>query len=236
MVIYYHGIISEDVKKFEKQMEYLSNHYNVVKLSQIKTTPPEKGNHVVAITFDDAFVNIMENALPVLKKFKLPAAVFVPTGNIGDIPRWEIPEECPEKSVLIMNEEQIRKIEQENIDIYSHTVSHPPLTEIDENELKTELEKSRQMLERIVGHDVDATSYPYGLYNSKVSQAAKEAGYKLGFTIEPRLFEDSTDSLEIGRFNVNPAHSMLEFKLKVMGAYHVCMCLKRAKAVLFPNR
>jgi hypothetical protein len=87
-------------------------------------------------------------------------------------------------------------------------------------------------LEKIVGHEVQAISYPHGAYSEKVTEMARKAGYQLGFTIEPAVVNDRTDNLRIGRFCVSPADSLMKFRLKVKGAYEVTGYLRRMKSLI----
>ena len=74
------------VKEFEEQMEYLAQNANVitlcelVKLLQGNVKVPQ---HTVSVTFDDSFKNIRKIALPILKRYQIPATFFVATGFIG---------------------------------------------------------------------------------------------------------------------------------------------------------
>lgn len=43
----------------------------------------------VCITFDDAYKDIFENALPILKKYDFKAIVFVPVGLVGEYNKWD---------------------------------------------------------------------------------------------------------------------------------------------------
>ena len=65
-------------KKFEKQMKFLNKNINVVPLKEIRNK-----KNSVAITFDDTFKNVCDVALPILKKYNLPATFFISTGFIG---------------------------------------------------------------------------------------------------------------------------------------------------------
>jgi peptidoglycan/xylan/chitin deacetylase (PgdA/CDA1 family) len=114
----------------------------------------------------------------------------------------------------------------------SHTISHPNLTKISNDELKTELCESKRALEQILGHEVDAITYPYGACDSLVCQAAADAGYRTGFSVEPRTVCQSANPLCIGRFKVLPDESMVRFKLKAQGAYRVAGFLRRFKRTL----
>lgn len=236
VVMYYHGINKADVKGFTKQITYLAKKCSVVKPSEIASARADGTKILVAITFDDAFVSIIENALPILKEHGLPAGIFVPAGNLVQSPRWEIPEHCPDKNETVMSQRQITKLDNDGFEIFSHTVSHQKLTKIRDDQLKYEIEDSKSTLERIVGHEVIAICYPHGDYNTKVCHAAEKAGYKLGFTIEPTMVDSTTDYLRIGRFRVSQKDSMIKFRLKVSGAYQVVKYLRMLKRTFIPGR
>jgi len=229
VVIYYHALKKKDTRQFEKQMAYLSIRCRVVKPSEVRTAQIDGRGNLVAITFDDAFMSILENAVPIIKKHGLTAGIFVPTGNLGQVPQWEIPANCSDKDETVMNREQIAKLSGDGFEIFSHTISHSLLTEIDEDRLRSELAGSKEELERIIGHEVVGISYPHGAHNTKVCNAAKRAGYKIGFTIEPQVVDNSGDSMRIGRFIVSPEDTLLKFRLKVYGAYQVIQYLQWLK-------
>lgn len=73
------------VHDFERQMLYIREYANVVTLRELvwrlgsEKSLPE---HCAVITFDDSFKNVFTVALPVLKKYQLPATFFVSTGFI----------------------------------------------------------------------------------------------------------------------------------------------------------
>lgn len=232
IVIYYHSVKKEAVQRFQKQMKYLANECTVVKPQNIKTAQANGTNHVVAITFDDAFVSVMENAVPILEMYNLPAGVFVPAGNLGKPPRWEILENCSDKDETVISKEWIAKLVNDGFEVFSHTVSHPLLTEIDDDRLRYELIESKKELERIIGNEVLGISYPHGALDAKVCKAAAQAGYRFGFTIEPHIVDDTTDDLQIGRFSVLPNDSLIKFKLKISGAYQVAGCSRAIKRMI----
>ncbi len=71
---------------FEQQMRYLADAYQVVSMEDVLRVVQEGGSfprRPVLITFDDAYRDFAENALPVLQRYHLPAALFVPTAFPG---------------------------------------------------------------------------------------------------------------------------------------------------------
>ena len=231
-VIYYHSINKSDVTGFKKQMSYLAKNCHVIKPSEIIMASEGGAQAVVAITFDDAFVNILNNAIPILKEYSLPAAVFVPADRLGQLPDWEIPEAHADKKELIMDSQQIKQLDKDGFEIFSHTLSHPKLIGLKDDTLLAELKNSKQFLEKVVGHEVIGISYPYGIYDNRVCRTVEKCGYKLGFTIKPCMLDSNTDAFMIGRFSVSPRDSLAKFKLKVSGAYQAVILLRKLKRKL----
>jgi len=232
VVMYYHSVKERDTRQFEKQMAYLANKCRVVQASEIRTVPAEGTESLVALTFDDAFVSVLENAVPILKRHGLTAGFFVPAGNMGQQPRWRMSDDCADRNETVMSPEQIAELYNEGFEIFSHTASHLLLTEIDENRLNSELLESKEKLEKVIGREVLGISYPYGGHDATVCNAAKRAGYNLGFTNVPEVVDCSPDDMRIGRFAVSPGDGMLKFRLKVKGAYRMTKHLQSLKRFL----
>jgi peptidoglycan/xylan/chitin deacetylase (PgdA/CDA1 family) len=67
---------------FNQQMRHLAKHYNVVSMERV-VEAVQKGcplpRHAVLLTFDDAYRDFGEVAWPILKRYRLPVTLFVPT-------------------------------------------------------------------------------------------------------------------------------------------------------------
>src|SRR5215471_15791024 len=79
-----HFFTGMNINIFEKHMEYLSNYYNIMPLEEIVNCMKcnDIPDNVVAITFDDGYKDVYLNAYPILKKFSIPATIFLPTSCI----------------------------------------------------------------------------------------------------------------------------------------------------------
>ncbi|WP_162051940.1 polysaccharide deacetylase family protein [Pontibacter pamirensis] len=89
-VLAYHTI--PDPAAFEKQLVYLKRHYNLISVYDL-IDHMEKGKKLpdrpLLITFDDGDMSMYTHGLPLFKKYKVPALLFIITGLIGtDTPFW----------------------------------------------------------------------------------------------------------------------------------------------------
>lgn len=96
-IINFHGVRSNSttpinnrhlsVDEFDKILSYLHKRYTIVTLSSLfdmyrkKIIPASK---TIAITFDDGYKNNFDLALPVLKKYKVPATYYIITKSLTD--------------------------------------------------------------------------------------------------------------------------------------------------------
>jgi glycosyltransferase involved in cell wall biosynthesis len=72
---------------FERQMAHLSKHYQVVSLTTLVDCLHRREPfplQAVAITFDDGYRDNFVHALPILRRFSLPATIYVTTDAIGN--------------------------------------------------------------------------------------------------------------------------------------------------------
>ena len=213
IVLNYHKIdnmhISLSVKPedFERQMKYLAEHnfHSITprELYAALVGGAELPENPVLITFDDGYMDNYTNAYPILKKYGLKATIFVITGFLDRAQpgyfTWGQAAEM-EASGLI--------------DIESHTVTHTSLTDLTEEQVKMELERSKNDIERRLGKQVDFLAYPTGTYNLHIAALVKEAGYKGAFTVKYGNVDRASNVFAIERVPVfhteNTYRSFLE--------------------------
>lgn len=92
LVLMYHRVadlrydpwnIAVSPENFRQQMRILSQTRKVVPLSTlVRETKRGGGKGMIAVTFDDAYIDVYENALPILQEFKCPATVFMVPGML----------------------------------------------------------------------------------------------------------------------------------------------------------
>lgn len=181
---------------FRIQMEILARSETpVVPLLDLQQSPG-----AVALTFDDGYLNFFEHALPVLVEYRLPATVFVVTGYCGLQNGWRSRQRQPARLEL-MGWREIREAAQRGITLGAHTVNHPDLPGLAEDEVARELRDCRASLEDHTGQAVETFAYPYGAWSPAVRLAVSRQ-FRLGCGTALRFVDSGSDPFVLPRLDV----------------------------------
>ena len=124
--------------------------------------------------------------------------------------------------------DQIREMAAAGVDIGSHTVTHPILPHVGDEQLARELTESRARLEQELGRAVTSFCYPNGDYDARVRNAVAHAGYRIAVTTEHGLNDRRKDPLALSR--VNAEHDLTHFIQNSSGFEAFKMSLRRRPA------
>ena len=100
LILMYHRVVEEqsvpgiqagmfvEPSTFDMHLQYLATQFDVVPLSEWKEGGKARGGKQkqkprCVLTFDDGWSDFYEFAFPILKRWELPATVFLPTGFVG---------------------------------------------------------------------------------------------------------------------------------------------------------
>ena len=151
--------------------EIQSSGHAIVPLRTLLDEPNEPDR--VALTFDDGYRSVWEEAAPVLRRAGATATTFVVAGYVGKDSRW--PTQPPGSPVLpLMSWNQLRELGREGWRIDSHTVTHPDLRALSRHEIDLELRGASEAIEQHVGARPAILAYPYGYFDAAVEQVALE--------------------------------------------------------------
>ena len=81
-----------------------------------------------------------------------------------------------------LNWQEVAEMAAAGVEFGSHTVTHPNLTMVSDQELLWELSESKRVLEQHLGHEIHTLAYPIGTrsaYDSRVIEAARRCGFGL---------------------------------------------------------
>ena len=217
VVFYYHGVDDRYRNQFSEQIRSLVKWARPV--PALFRGALEPGKYHFALTFDDAFQSFVRNALPVIEEYRLPAAVFVPSGWLGRKPAWAVLNEEEGIAESVLDPEQISALDKTLITVGSHSISHPFFPKLTIEDARKEISRSKTDLEQITGRPVEAFSFPYGAFTPQQVELARQAGYQRMYTTQPTLATGKMNGFVLGRIDVKPTDWVLEIFLKVHGAY-----------------
>ncbi len=134
-------------------------------------------NKALTFSYDDGIsqdIRLIEifNKYDMKCTFNLNSGIMNENGNfqIGDVPVTRLTEDVlPE----------VYKVHE----IAVHTLTHPSLTELTDDEIRWEIMQDKLNLERIFGTQICGMAYPYGTFNDKVIKIAAECGIKYSRTV-----------------------------------------------------
>ena len=204
-ILTYHSLdesgsaISLKPSAFRAHCDWLSrSRVAVLSLPELLETPP----HIdaVALTFDDAFANISEVALPALSEHEWPATVFVVTGHVGATNAWGGKDATGIPTLPLMDWDQLAGVAGAGLEVAAHTVHHPRLTEVDDALLEQELTDSKTRLLERLGTSSDVFAYPYGAVDDRVREAAA-AVFSVAVTTDFDTLDDAPDPLLLPRLD-----------------------------------
>ncbi|SEO42892.1 polysaccharide deacetylase family protein [Aquisalimonas asiatica] len=164
---------------FEAHLDHLEEEYTIWPMERI-VEHLENGEPVpdrtVAITIDDAYRSVYENAFPILKERDLPYTVFVATEPVDD------------GLSGYMTWDQMREMEEHGATFANHSTTHDYLVRQGEEEsdeayaerIRDDISNAQDRIEEELGEHNDIPmlfAYPYGEYNQTVADVAEDLGY-----------------------------------------------------------
>lgn len=274
-ILVYHRILEQQdylrpgvpvVEEFDWQMALLARYFNPISLSQAAEALKENRlpDRAVCVTFDDGYADNLTLGLPVLKKWGVPATVFVSTGfmnggrmwndtiiesfrcasadsfSMEDLSMQNLPlrtrgeryAACEQtiKAVkhlapverealvsriatlvegqlptdLMLSTEQLTALHQNGVEIGAHTVNHPILAVLGDQEARDEIAKSRQQLESICQAEIKCFAYPNGVpgqdFLPRHRDIIEALGFEAAVTTTWGVSSHSTDPWLMPRF------------------------------------
>jgi len=156
-------------QRFEEHLRWLAKRRErVVTLRDTLSAPKNKS--LIAITFDDGYLDNLTVALPLLEKYDLPMTLFMAAGFVG-------------KEGYLTSDDLKFLAAHPLVTIGSHTFHHRHLTELSEEEARFELLESKKLLEEITEKTIDLLAYPYGDCNTAIERLSERCGYRAAWSV-----------------------------------------------------
>ncbi len=213
------GVNDVHPRQFRRHLESaLAKGYRFVPASWIangKSDPKD-----LAITIDDGFKTVLDEAVPVLRELLIPFTLFV-------VSEWPSSREARQQT-SVLTWDDLEQLVKQGAEVGSHSASHCDFGEIACDRAKEELWRSREMIAARLGIVPDSFAIPFGQWNNwntNAHNAACEAGYT---TIYAGV-EDLRPPGTVGRSFVTYYDSDRLFNALLDGAYDrweewLCKC------------
>jgi peptidoglycan/xylan/chitin deacetylase (PgdA/CDA1 family) len=216
-VFIYHGFyedvrtlaeVAPEARRYYLPRESLAQHLDFLHERRLEalsfqewTAGPAPRAGAVLLTFDDAHRSNYEMAWPMLAARGMRATFFAVAEWVGRPRR--------------MTAAELREVRQAGITVGSHGFTHTPLTGLAQTDLDTELRRSKEVLEDLLGAAVDILAIPGGFMNRLVAERAAAAGYRHVCTSQPGW---GSPNFLVNRLSMTSATPLSTFRKLAQGS------------------
>ena len=203
----------------EEQFAHLSrNGYKTFHFSELqnfgKNKPLPKKS--VIITFDDVYVNQLNLAYPLLKKYNLKATLFIPFNYVGDLDSWNSNTES------IMSVDQLKSLSESVIELGLHSYHHKNYKEMTIGEIDDDFDLCKKFIQKHQLPVNNVLAYPFGKYPRKnpeqksffecLHKHKMAYGLRIGNRVNSFPFKNN---YEVQRIDIKGDDTLTKFKMKL---------------------
>ena len=188
LVLLYHNVVfgrtgnvyNRDLYNFENDLLFVKRNYTLTNFKQLLTNPVDSKTDQAIITFDDGDLSLYAIVFPLFKAYELEATIFLVPSFIGE--------------VGYMSWDQVREMsdyrtgdDRKLFYFESHSQTHRMMGDLGEEEIRRELQQSKQIIEEEVGEPVTVLALPFGsgAGDERIISAAYDLGYQAIRTSKP---------------------------------------------------
>lgn len=219
IVLMYHAIdrsgwkLAVAPEVFERQMRYLAKKRWAVPLRDVVSYAKGEEKlsaHVVAVSFDDGYRDLLMAVLPILERYRIPATVFIPS---------DFSAKTDPQGRERLTEDDVRELARSPlITIGSHAKTHRKFTELLPKEMQQEAAESADALARVAGDRPHFFAYPFGARSANAERAVADAGYEAAFGITEGMVRKGDALFSLKRVQIDGTMSFPLFRLRLTSA------------------
>ncbi|WP_041524186.1 polysaccharide deacetylase family protein [Gilvimarinus agarilyticus] len=206
VILQYHHISEQTPSATSTSPERFKQHLDYLKQKQFHVVPlPElikrikngvlTDDKIVAITFDDGYRSVYEEAFPLLRQYGFAFTVFVNTEPLdrgaSEFVTWD----------------ELKEMAQAGGTIANHTTTHPHMVRLLEDEtvkqwqerMAREITAAQKAIAENLGQSEKLLAYPYGEFDAKVTALVQQLGFT-GFGQHSGAVGVGADVLRLPRF------------------------------------
>jgi glycosyltransferase involved in cell wall biosynthesis/peptidoglycan/xylan/chitin deacetylase (PgdA/CDA1 family) len=223
LIVAYHLVLKEDREKFEDQVRFFSDNFQLSSISEIlqAATSGSQEDFRIALTFDDGFRLLMQDCLEILEKQGLKAAFFVPAVFVssglknGDAAEFSTRAFYYNYPLEPMRPEDLKELVALGHEVGSHGLFHASIHSMMPESARRELTASRAMISGWTGVEPNGFSYPYGESSSSQGSPTdwlRTAGFTYALTLSRGCVDKDTDVFAVPRHHLEGNWSIPELR------------------------
>jgi peptidoglycan/xylan/chitin deacetylase (PgdA/CDA1 family) len=170
----------------------------------------------VRVTFDDGFRSAA-TVFPQLRDLGVPIQLFICSGYADDGRPLTIPELDGDDQLELatMTWDEVRAHADDGVSIGAHTVSHPHLRTLGNEEVLRELRDSKEEIETVLGRSCTDFAYPYGDHDPRVRSAVRAAGFERAYALAHGTWNDPYELPRLDLYRVHNVPKTIKASLSV---------------------
>lgn len=134
---------------------------------------------------------------------------------------------------LLMTWDDVRQLHRDGFAVGSHSVSHIPLPDLDNQAAGREIRDSADLIEERIGQRPEGFCYPRGAFSPEHARAAAEAGYAYAVTTRFGTNRPGSDPFSLNRRNMSDYQGI---RARFPVAMHMLELTGRFDAILAARR
>lgn len=223
-VLLYHAIgttlpsasygLTVSIERFRAQMMWLRDQGDIELVALeagVRLLDRRPSRRLVAVTFDDGYLDNLTTAAPILCGLGIPFTVFVTVSYLS-------PQAAAGQTFLsIAGLQELASLD--GVSVGVHGYSHRPMTRLSQSELCKDLANAKSRLEAITQRRISGLSYPHGAVNARVVEVAKACGYEYGATSFIGFNRPGVAPFLVHRTEITGEDGAEDFRRKLQGNY-----------------
>ena len=188
------------------KIEDFKTHINLIKNSNFKfishkefetSINQDNFDKKILLTIDDGFSSFYKKAWPILKKEKIPFVIFINTETVG--------------SKGYMSWSEIKEIDKfAFVHIGNHSHSHDYLVDKTDEDIRKDLETSKQIFKKKLNYETKFFAYPFGEYKNSYKKIVNDLGFVYAFGQHSGVIDKTKNKLELPRFPINEKYGEIK--------------------------
>jgi len=191
--------------RLREQLAALAAHgYALVGLTEaLRRKEKNTDDRIVAVTFDDGYLDFLTAGLDVLRDVGATATLYVSVGHIG---AGAAPMATTGTFGPLLSWDQVREVAAAGVEIGDQRQIHHALDVLGPAVLDREIRDGRDRLTREISADVPSFAYPHGYNSARVRATVARYGHDNACEVGRRLYEPPGARFAVPRLHITPDH------------------------------